>query len=70
MEAGKISISRVLKSLQLRSTVGVAVALAALFLMVLFVLSVLRRLYYKVMELKEIRAEMRRLKGGFRHQDS
>ena len=43
---------------------------AALFLMALFVLSVLRRLYYKVMELKEIRAEMRRLKGEFRHQDS
>ena len=43
---------------------------ATLILMVLFVLSVLRRLYYKVMELKEIRGEMRRLKGEFRNQDS
>ena len=40
-----------------------------LFLMGLFILSVLRRLYYKVMELREIRAEMSRLKGEFRNQD-
>jgi hypothetical protein len=43
---------------------------ATLALMVLFVLSVLGRLYYKVMELKEIRGEMRRLKREFRNQDS
>ena len=35
-------------------------------LMGLFVLSVLRRLYYKVMELKEIRQEMARLQAVFR----
>jgi hypothetical protein len=29
----------------------------------------LRRLYYKVMELREIRAEMHRLKSEFRHRD-
>ncbi len=40
----------------------------ALFMMGLFILSVLRRLYYKVMELREIRAEMSRLKGEFRNQ--
>jgi hypothetical protein len=39
---------------------------AAVILMVVFILSVLRRLYYKVMELREIRAEMARLKGEFR----
>jgi ABC-type nickel/cobalt efflux system permease component RcnA len=38
-------------------------------LMVLFILSVLRRLYYKVMELREIRADMARLKGEFRNRD-
>ncbi len=38
-------------------------------LMVLFILSVLWRLYYKVMELREIRVEMARLKGEFRNQD-
>ena len=42
---------------------------AALVLMALFILSVLRRLYYKVMELREIRAEMARLKGEFRNRD-
>jgi hypothetical protein len=41
----------------------------ALILMAVFILSVLRRLYYKVLELREIRAEMRRLKGELRHQD-
>jgi len=41
----------------------------ALFLMGLFILSVLRRLYYKVMELREIRAEMNRLEVAFRNQD-
>jgi len=41
----------------------------ALFLMGLFVLSVLRRLYYKVMELREIRVEMSRLKAEFRNRD-
>ena len=41
----------------------------AMFLMGLFILSVLRRLYYKVMELREIRTEMSRLKGEFRNQD-
>jgi uncharacterized protein YhhL (DUF1145 family) len=41
----------------------------ALFLMGLFILSVLRRLYYKVMELREIRVEMTRLEGEFRGQD-
>jgi hypothetical protein len=38
----------------------------AMVLMGLFVLSVLRRLYYKVMELKEIRQEMARLQAVFR----
>ena len=42
---------------------------AALLLMGLFILSVLRRLYYKVMELREIRVEMNRLEGEFRSQD-
>ena len=41
----------------------------SLFLITLFILSVLRRLYYKVMELREIRVEMSRLKGEFRNQD-
>ena len=41
----------------------------ALVLMGLFVLSVLRRLYYKVMELREIRREMAQLKSVFRDQD-
>lgn len=41
----------------------------AVVLMVLFILSVLRRLYYKVMELREIRAEMACLKGEFRNRD-
>ena len=40
-----------------------------LFLMGLFILSVLRRLYYKVMELREIREEMSRLKRDFRNLD-
>ena len=40
-----------------------------LFLMGLFILSVLRRLYYKVVELKEIRGEMRQLQEEFRNQD-
>jgi ABC-type nickel/cobalt efflux system permease component RcnA len=40
-----------------------------LVLMGLFILSVLWRLYYKVMELREIRAEMARLKMEFRNQD-
>ena len=40
-----------------------------LFLMGLFVLSVLRRLYYKVMDLREIRAEMRHLQEEFRNQE-
>lgn len=38
-------------------------------LMGLFVLSVMRRLYYKVMELKEIRREMAHLKSVFRAQE-
>jgi len=42
----------------------------ALVLMALFVLSILRRLYYKVMELRDIRTEMHRLKSDFRHRDS
>ncbi|MEN8005481.1 MAG: hypothetical protein ABFS42_00580 [Candidatus Krumholzibacteriota bacterium] len=41
----------------------------ALFLMGLFVLSVLRRLYYKVVDLRETRVEMKRLKAEFRNQD-
>ena len=40
-----------------------------LFLMGLFVLSVLRRLYYKVMELRDIRSEMQNLKSEFRQRD-
>jgi len=34
--------------------------------MVFFMLSVLRRLYYKVRDLWEIRGEMNRLQGEFR----
>jgi hypothetical protein len=41
----------------------------ALFLMALFILSVLRRLYYKVVDLKETRAEMKRLHEEFRNQE-
>jgi hypothetical protein len=41
----------------------------ALLLMGLFVLSVLRRLYYKVVELKEIRSEMAELQAEFRHRE-
>ena len=41
----------------------------ALLLMGLFILSVLRRLYYKVVDLKETRVEMKRLKEEFRNQD-
>ena len=40
-----------------------------LFMMGLFILSVLRRLYYKVVDLKETRVEMKRLKEEFRNQD-
>ena len=40
-----------------------------LILMALFILSVLRRLYYKVMELRDRRVEMSRLKGEFRNQE-
>ncbi|MCP4571277.1 MAG: hypothetical protein GY838_02905 [bacterium] len=36
-------------------------------LLVLFCLSVLRRLYYKVAELRALRREMRELKATFRH---
>ncbi|MFT5232334.1 MAG: hypothetical protein ACI9UQ_000354 [Candidatus Krumholzibacteriia bacterium] len=39
---------------------------AAWALMGLFMLSVLRRLYYKVKELREIRAEMAHLQSQFR----
>ena len=42
---------------------------AALTLMGLFVLSVLRRLYYKVLEMREIRQEMGRLQAIFRERD-
>ena len=42
---------------------------AALGLLGLFVLSVLRRLYYKVMELRELRREMKRLRAVFRERD-
>jgi len=41
----------------------------SLILMGFFILSVLWRLYYKVVELKEMRAEMSRLKVEFRSQD-
>ena len=41
----------------------------ALFVLGLFILSVMRRLYYKVMELREIWTEMLRLEGEFRNQD-
>ncbi len=40
---------------------------AALAAMGIFILSVLRRLYYKVMDLREIRREMAHLKSVFRH---
>lgn len=39
---------------------------AMLLLMGVFVLSVLRRLYYKVKDLREIRREMKQLKNEFR----
>lgn len=42
---------------------------AALGLMALFILSVVRRLYYKVRELGEIRREMDRLRIEMRHND-
>jgi len=38
----------------------------AIILLALFILSVGRRLYYKVVELREIRREMGLLKDGFR----
>jgi hypothetical protein len=41
----------------------------ALVLVAIFVLSVLRRLYYKVVELREIRRDMARLKSVFRDAD-
>jgi hypothetical protein len=41
-------------------------ARGAVVLMALFILSVLRRLYYKVVELRRIREEMARLKSEFR----
>ena len=41
----------------------------ALALVGLFVLSVLRRLYYKVLELREIRREMAHLQSVFREQE-
>jgi hypothetical protein len=40
-----------------------------LVLLAVFVLSVLRRLYYKVVDLKEIRREMARLQTEFRHRE-
>ena len=43
---------------------------SALLLVGLFMLSVLRRLYYKVMELREIRQEMGQLRAVFRERDS
>lgn len=43
--------------------------LFALFLMGLFILSVLRRLYLKLLELKEIRVEMGQLQGEFQNQE-
>ena len=42
---------------------------ATLGLMALFVLSVLRRLYYKVMELRELRWEMARLRAIFQDRE-
>ena len=42
---------------------------AAVALMALFILSVLRRLYYKVVELRQIRVEMSQLKAEFRNRD-
>jgi uncharacterized protein YhhL (DUF1145 family) len=42
---------------------------AAVVLMGVFILSVLRRLYYKVVELRQIRVEMALLKGDFRSRD-
>ena len=41
----------------------------AFVLLAAFVLSVLRRMYYKVVDLRDIRGEMRRLKGTFRDQE-
>lgn len=43
------------------------VAFAALFV---FIISVLRRIYFKVAEMKEIRGEMSRLKEQFRHPET
>lgn len=43
---------------------------AALGLLVIFTLSILRRLYYKVVELREIRHEMDRLRQEMRQADS
>ena len=42
----------------------------AVGLLVVFILSVIRRLYYKVMELREIRHEMDRLRQEMRQADS
>lgn len=42
---------------------------ATLGVLGLFMLSVLRRLYYKVMELRELRREMKQLRAVFRDQD-
>ena len=42
---------------------------AAVILMVFFILSVLRRLYYKVVDLRQTREEMARLKEEFRNAD-
>jgi len=41
----------------------------AVIMMGLFILSVLRRLYYKVVDLREIRVEMGHLKNEFQNQD-
>ena len=38
--------------------------------LLVFVLSILRRFYYKLVELKEIRREMARLKEQFRHPET
>jgi len=38
------------------------------FLVVILALSVLRRLYYKLVELRQIRREMLELRAGFRQQ--
>lgn len=42
----------------------------ALTLMAIFILSVLRRLYYKVLELREIRREMDRLRQEMRQSET